>query len=66
MDIHPASVKIDYKPKHVDYSNLKGGNFIEIMNFFQLDGAEMALRGVRLTGVCLSKFHFQTFKKRVN
>ncbi|TPX71746.1 hypothetical protein SpCBS45565_g00876 [Spizellomyces sp. 'palustris'] len=50
-DIQPVSVKVDYKPKHVDYANLKGGNFIEIMNFFQLDGAEMTLRGVRLTGV---------------
>ncbi|KAI8824336.1 uncharacterized protein EV422DRAFT_519800 [Fimicolochytrium jonesii] len=50
-DIQPLSLKIDYKPKHVDYANLKGGNFIEILNFFPLEGALMNLRGVRLTGV---------------
>ncbi|KAJ3092413.1 autophagy- protein 2 [Quaeritorhiza haematococci] len=42
---------IHYKPKHVDYTNLKGGNLIEIMNFFALDGAEMTLRSVRLAGI---------------
>ncbi|KAI9097184.1 hypothetical protein DFS34DRAFT_620774 [Phlyctochytrium arcticum] len=49
--ILPISVKIDYKPKHVDYANLKGGNLIEIMNFFQLEGADMTLRAIRITGV---------------
>ncbi|KAI9341790.1 ATG C terminal domain-containing protein [Zopfochytrium polystomum] len=49
--IYPISMKIDYKPKHVDYKSLKGGNFVEIMNFFPLDGAEMTLRDVRVTGV---------------
>ncbi|KAJ3015495.1 autophagy- protein 2 [Thoreauomyces humboldtii] len=50
-DIQPLSVKIDYKPKHVDYANLKGGNLVEMLNFFPLEAAEMNLRGVRLTGV---------------
>ncbi|KAJ3154120.1 autophagy- protein 2 [Geranomyces michiganensis] len=50
-DIQPLSIKIDYKPKHVDYANLKDGNMAEVLNFFQLDAAEINLRGVRLTGV---------------
>ncbi|KAJ3141135.1 autophagy- protein 2 [Geranomyces variabilis] len=50
-DIQPLPIKIDYKPKHVDYANLKDGNLAEMLNFFQLDAAEMNLRGVRLTGV---------------
>ncbi|KAI8849013.1 hypothetical protein BC829DRAFT_392668 [Chytridium lagenaria] len=50
-EIHPISVKIDYKPKQIDYTNLKDGNLIEILNFFHLDGAEMTLRDIRMTGV---------------
>ncbi|KAJ3216009.1 autophagy- protein 2 [Dinochytrium kinnereticum] len=50
-EIHPISLKIDYKPKQVDYTNLKDGNLIEILNFFHLDGAEMTLRDIRMTGV---------------
>ncbi|KAF9348845.1 autophagy- protein 2 [Mortierella sp. AD094] len=45
------SVKVDYKPKHVDYTGLTGGNFVELMNFFHLDAAEMALQEVRLHGI---------------
>jgi hypothetical protein len=46
-------MKIDYKPKHVDYSNLKGGKFVEMVNFFPLDGADMTLSEVRISGVCI-------------
>ena len=35
----------------MDYANLKGGNFVEIMNFFHLDGAQMLLPDVRLSGI---------------
>ncbi|KAI8598577.1 hypothetical protein EDD21DRAFT_309183, partial [Dissophora ornata] len=45
------SVKVDYKPKHVDYTGLTGGNFVELMNFFHLDAAEMTLQEVRLHGI---------------
>ncbi|KAG0301791.1 autophagy- protein 2 [Dissophora globulifera] len=45
------SVKMDYKPKHVDYTGLTGGNFVELMNFFHLDAAEMTLQEVRLHGI---------------
>ncbi|KAG0274686.1 autophagy- protein 2 [Linnemannia exigua] len=45
------SVKMDYKPKHVDYTGLSGGNFVELMNFFHLDAAEMTLQEVRLHGI---------------
>ncbi|KAG0366681.1 hypothetical protein BC939DRAFT_464075 [Gamsiella multidivaricata] len=45
------SVKVDYKPKHVDYTGLTGGNFVELMNFFHLDAAEMTLQEVQLNGI---------------
>ncbi|CAG8485963.1 5701_t:CDS:10 [Paraglomus brasilianum] len=51
FEIEPVVMKIDYKPKHVDYTNLKGGNLVELMNFFHLEAAEMTLRDVKLTGV---------------
>ncbi|KAF9182323.1 autophagy- protein 2 [Haplosporangium sp. Z 767] len=45
------AVKMDYKPKHVDYTGLSGGNFVELMNFFHLDAAEMTLQEVELHGI---------------
>ncbi|KAF9558314.1 autophagy- protein 2 [Mortierella alpina] len=45
------AIKIDYKPKHVDYTGLTGGNFVELMNFFHLDAAEMTLQAVQLHGI---------------
>ncbi|KAI9205311.1 ATG C terminal domain-containing protein [Polychytrium aggregatum] len=51
VQIEPIQVKLDYKPKHVDYSQLKDGKLTEIMNFFHLDGAELMLERVRLHGI---------------
>ena len=42
---------MDYKPKHVDYTGLTGGNLVELMNFFHLDAAEMTLQEVELHGI---------------
>ena len=44
-------IKLDYKPKRVDYRALKEGRTIELMNFFHFEGAEMTLRHITLTGV---------------
>ncbi|CAG8498680.1 19084_t:CDS:10 [Rhizophagus irregularis] len=51
IEIHPIKMKIDYKPKHIDYANLKEGNLVELMNFFHFEAAEMTLNNVKLTGV---------------
>ncbi|KAI9001725.1 hypothetical protein BC832DRAFT_594012 [Gaertneriomyces semiglobifer] len=51
FDIEPISLRVDYKPKKVDFANLRGGNYVEMLNFFPLEGAEMTLRRVRLSGV---------------
>ncbi|CAG8513464.1 3493_t:CDS:10, partial [Scutellospora calospora] len=51
FEIQPIVMKLDYKPKHLDYSSLKGGNLVELMNIFHLEAAEMTLRGLKLTGV---------------
>lgn len=54
-DIGEISLKIDYKPKRIDFQNIRLGNLVECVNFFQLEDAEVhlpaaSLRGVRGTG----------------
>lgn len=47
----PVDLKLDYKPRRVDYRALRDGKTIELMNFFHFDGAEMTLRHITLIGV---------------
>jgi autophagy-related protein 2 len=54
VEIFPIHIKLDYKPKRVDYNALREGKTIELMNFFHFEGAEMVLRHIKLSGV--SKF----------
>lgn len=51
VEIFPVELKLDYKPKRVDYAALRQGRTIELMNFFHFEGAEMTLRHVTLSGV---------------
>lgn len=51
VDIHPITLKVDYKPKYINYGNIKEGQFAELVNLFHLDGAEMSLSHVKLTGI---------------
>jgi autophagy-related protein 2 len=50
-DIRAIKVKLDYKPKKIDYAGLRSGHTTEFMNFFILDEAEMVLNHVKLYGV---------------
>ena len=50
-EFFPIDIKLDYKPRRVDYRALKEGRTIELMNFFHFDGAEMTLRHITLAGV---------------
>lgn len=51
VEVFPVDIKLDYKPRRVDYRALRDGRTIELMNFFHFDGAEMTLRHITLTGV---------------
>jgi hypothetical protein len=51
VEVYPVILKVDYRPKHVNYSSLKDGQFVELVNFFHLDAAEMHLSHVKLTGI---------------
>ncbi|KAG8820739.1 autophagy- protein 2 [Serendipita sp. 400] len=51
VEIFPVALKLDYKPKRVDYKALKEGRTIELMNFFHFEDAEMTLRQITLNGI---------------
>ncbi|KAJ3261179.1 autophagy- protein 2 [Boothiomyces macroporosus] len=61
FELDPISIQIDYKPKHVDYSSLKGGKLTEMINFLHIDGAKLYLTPVRLSGV----YGWQKLFKRI-
>ena len=50
-EVFPVDIKLDYKPRRVDYRALRDGRTIELMNFFHFDGAEMTLRHITVKGV---------------
>lgn len=52
-EVFPVGLKLDYKPRRVDYRALRDGKTIELMNFFHFDGAEMTLRHITLSGVSI-------------
>lgn len=51
LDVRTTKVKLDYKPKRVDYAGLKSGHTTEFMNFFILDEADIVLKHVVLHGI---------------
>lgn len=50
-EVNSVPVKLDFKPKRVDYAGLRSGRTTEFMNFFVLDNADMVLRHVIIYGV---------------
>ena len=51
IEVNSIPVKLDFKPKRVDYAGLRSGHTTEFMNFFILDQADMVLRHVIIYGV---------------
>lgn len=51
VEVNAVRVKLDFKPKRVDYAGLQSGHTTEFMNFFILDEADMVLRHVIIYGV---------------
>ena len=51
VEVNAVHVKLDFKPKRVDYAGLRSGHTTEFMNFFILDQADMVLRRVIIYGV---------------
>ncbi|AOA61242.1 Autophagy-related protein 2 [Komagataella phaffii CBS 7435] len=57
LHVFPVRLKLDYKPKTVDYAGIRSGKTSEFMNFFILDEASMVLRDVVLYGVKITKLN---------
>ncbi|GKZ64341.1 autophagy-protein 2 [Aspergillus niger] len=51
VEINAVPVRLDFKPKRVDYAGLRSGRTTEFMNFFILDAADMTMRHVIIYGV---------------
>ncbi|KAL6713882.1 autophagy-related protein 2 [Lecanora helva] len=51
VEVNSVQVKLDFKPKRVDYGGIRSGHTTEFMNFFVLDRADMVLRHVIIYGV---------------
>ncbi|KAL7926129.1 hypothetical protein ACQKWADRAFT_174975 [Trichoderma austrokoningii] len=50
-EVNDIPVKLDFKPKRVDYAGLRSGHTTEFMNFITLEGSELVLRHVIIYGV---------------
>ncbi|KAF4975509.1 hypothetical protein FZEAL_7695 [Fusarium zealandicum] len=50
-EVNDVPVKLDFKPKRVDYAGLRSGHTTEFMNFIVLEEARMTLRHVIIYGV---------------
>lgn len=49
-EVNSIPVKLDFKPKRVDYAGLRSGHTTEFMNFLILDNARMVLRHTIIYG----------------
>jgi autophagy-related protein 2 len=50
-EVNSVPVKLDFKPKRVDYAGLRSGHTTEFMNFLILEEARMVLRHTIIYGV---------------
>lgn len=50
-EINEIPVTLDFKPKRVDYTGLRGGRTSEFMNFVTLEGSRLKLRRIITYGV---------------
>ncbi|KAF2758661.1 hypothetical protein EJ05DRAFT_360674 [Pseudovirgaria hyperparasitica] len=51
LEVNTVQLKLDYKPKKVDYAGLRSGRSTEFMNFFILDASDIVLRHCILYGI---------------
>jgi autophagy-related protein 2 len=51
LEVMAINLKLDYKPKRVDYRGLRSGHTTEFMNFLILDGSDIILRHAIVYGI---------------
>ncbi|KAJ4292479.1 autophagy- protein 2 [Kalmusia sp. IMI 367209] len=51
LEVNAVRLKLDYKPRKVDYRSLRSGSTTELMNFLTLEKADILLRHAILYGI---------------
>jgi len=51
IEVRAVHLKLDYKPKKIDYAGLRSGHTKEFVNFIILDGAEILLKRLIIFGI---------------
>lgn len=51
VEVNSVKIKLDFKPKRVDYAGLRSGHTTEFMNFLILDAADIELRHTIIYGI---------------
>lgn len=51
LEVNAVQLKLDYKPKRVDYSGIRSGHTGEFKNFLILDGSDITLRHAIVYGI---------------
>lgn len=51
LEVNTVEMKLDYKPRHVDYRGLRSGHTTEFMNFLMLDESNITLRHAIVYGI---------------
>jgi autophagy-related protein 2 len=51
LEVRAVTLKLDYKPKRVDYRGIRSGHTTEFMNFLILDGSDIILRHAIVYGI---------------
>ncbi|AMD19458.1 HBR557Cp [Eremothecium sinecaudum] len=54
FEVHSIDIRLDYKPKKIDFVGLRSGHTSELMNLFTLEGAKLTLKRVVLYGIELA------------
>ncbi|KAH7086512.1 hypothetical protein FB567DRAFT_593446 [Paraphoma chrysanthemicola] len=62
LEVKAVTLKLDYKPKRVDYRGLRSGHTTEFKNFLILDGSDIVLRHAIVYGLT----SFDTLHKTLN
>jgi len=58
VEVSTVHLKLDYKPKKVDYAGLRSGHTTEFMNFVILDAADITLKRAIIYGISgLDRLH---------
>ncbi|KAF6144029.1 hypothetical protein GIB67_017637 [Kingdonia uniflora] len=51
FDIWPVVIRVDYSPRHVDLTALRGGNYVHLVNLVAWKGIELQLKHVHAVGI---------------